>query len=106
MLSALGQRDVERRRRLFGIVEEHLVEIAHPVEQQIIRMCAFDLQILRHHGRGCIACRRRHSGCRAGCLLVVGRWRIRRVDRYVICVCHAAKLSQPPARSNRHRGIN
>ena len=35
MLAALSQRDVERGGRLFGIFEEHLVEIAHAIEQDV-----------------------------------------------------------------------
>ena len=51
VLAALGERDVERLGRGHGIVEEHLVEVAHPVEEQRIGMRALDLQILRHHRR-------------------------------------------------------
>ena len=51
MLAALGQRDVQRLGGGGGVVEEHLVEIAHPVEQQRIGMLRLDLQILRHHRR-------------------------------------------------------
>ena len=52
MLAALGQRDVERRRGLHRVVEEQLVEIAHPVEHQMVRMRGLDRQILAHHRRG------------------------------------------------------
>ena len=34
-----------------GVLEEQLVEIAHPVEQQAIRIRRLDLQILLHHRR-------------------------------------------------------
>src|SRR3546814_19387853 len=34
VLAALGQGDIQRRRGLLGILEEHLVEVAHAVEQQ------------------------------------------------------------------------
>ena len=34
-----------------GIVEEQLVEIAHPVEQQAVRIGGLDLDILLHHRR-------------------------------------------------------
>ena len=51
MLAAFGQRDVQRLGGGNSIVKEHLVEIAHPVEQERIRMLRLDLQILRHHGR-------------------------------------------------------
>jgi hypothetical protein len=48
---ALGQRDVEGRRRRLGVLEEHLVEVAHPVEQERVGMRRLDLKILRHHRR-------------------------------------------------------
>ena len=51
MLAALGQRDVEGGAGRLGVGEEHLVEVAHPVEQQRIRMLRLVLQILRHHRR-------------------------------------------------------
>ncbi len=51
MLAALGQNNVERARGDFGIAEEQFVEVAHPVEQQAIRIGGFDLDILLHHGR-------------------------------------------------------
>ena len=52
MLAALGQRDAERARSDLGIGEEHLVEIAHAVEEQAIGIGRLDLQVLRHHRRG------------------------------------------------------
>jgi hypothetical protein len=51
VLAALGQHDAERAARHFGIFEEQLVEIAHPVEQQAVRIGGLDLDILRHHRR-------------------------------------------------------
>ncbi len=64
VLAALGQRDVERGRRAHRIVEEQLVEIAHPVEQQMVRMRRLDRQVLAHHrGRIC----RNHRGPRGCC---------------------------------------
>ena len=51
MAPALGERDAERRGGNLGIGEEHLVEIAHAVEQQIARMRRLDLEILLHHRR-------------------------------------------------------
>jgi len=50
-LAAGGQRDVEKARRLLGIVVEQLVEIAHPVEEQRIRMVGLERQVLNHHRR-------------------------------------------------------
>ena len=52
MLAALGQRDVQRPGGVHRVLEEHLVEIAHPVEQQAVGMGLLDLQILRHHRSG------------------------------------------------------
>ena len=49
MLAALGQHDAERARGHFGVIEKQLVEVAHPVEQQAIRIGGFDLDILLHH---------------------------------------------------------
>ena len=51
MKSALGQRNVQRLGCRDGVIEEHLVEVAHPVEQQRARVLRLDLQILRHHRR-------------------------------------------------------
>jgi hypothetical protein len=39
------------RARAPGVVVEHLVEVAHPVEQQLVRMLALDAKVLLHHGR-------------------------------------------------------
>ena len=43
------ERDVERRRGTFRILEEHLVEVAHAIEQDRIRMRALDVHVLGHH---------------------------------------------------------
>jgi hypothetical protein len=48
--AALGERDVEKLRGAARVVVEHLVEIAHPVEQQDVGMLSLDAQILLHHG--------------------------------------------------------
>ena len=50
--ATLGQHDAERPRRDLRVAEEQLVEISHPVEQEAIGIGRFDLDILRHHGRG------------------------------------------------------
>ena len=50
-----GEGDVEQARRLAGVVEEQLVEIAHAVEQQDVLELGLDAQVLLHHrgmGRG------------------------------------------------------
>jgi hypothetical protein len=41
-LAALGERDVEQARGLFGIGPEQLVEVAHPVEQQGVRVVGLE----------------------------------------------------------------
>ena len=50
MLPAFGEHDAERARGDFGIGEEQLVEVAHPVEQQAVRIGGLDLDVLLHHG--------------------------------------------------------
>src|SRR5205823_3005815 len=51
MLASLGEHDAERAGGEFGVLEEQLVEIAHPVEQETIRVGGLDLDILLHHRR-------------------------------------------------------
>ena len=51
IFSAFGEHDAERARGDLGVFEEHLVEIAHPVEQQVVRMGGLDLDVLRHRRR-------------------------------------------------------
>ena len=51
MLAALGQDDAERLGGDLGVLEEQLVEIAHPVEQEQPGMAGLDLEILFHHRR-------------------------------------------------------
>ncbi len=48
--AALGERDVEQLGCAHCIVMEQLVEIAHAVEQQHVRMLRLDAQVLLHHG--------------------------------------------------------
>ena len=48
--AAAGQRDVEQLRGTPGVVMEQLVEIAHAVEQQLVRVLCLDAQELLHHG--------------------------------------------------------
>ena len=54
VLAALGQHDAERLRGGHRVLEEQLVEVAHPVEQQAVGIGGLDLEELRH--------RRRHAG--------------------------------------------
>ena len=60
MPAAPGQRDVERRRRGDRVIEEQLIEIAHPEKQEAPGMAALDLVILRHD-RAQRRCRRGHG---------------------------------------------
>ena len=62
MLAALGQHDAERAAGNFGVLEEHFVEIAHPVEQKAVGIGGLDLAILRHHRRDAGALRERFRG--------------------------------------------
>ena len=48
--SALGQHDAERATGDLGILEEQLVEIAHPIEEKAIGIGGLDLDELRHDG--------------------------------------------------------
>src|SRR5260363_34458 len=49
--AALGQRLVEQARRFFGIFIKKLVKIAHPVEEEHLRISRFNFQVLLHHRR-------------------------------------------------------
>ena len=49
---ARGQRDTEQGRRLLRVLEEHLVEIAHPVEEDRVGDPALHLEVLPEHRRG------------------------------------------------------
>ena len=51
VLAALGEMDAQAPGRFDRIVEEQLVEVAHAIEQQTIRVGGPDLDILLHHGR-------------------------------------------------------
>src|SRR6185369_7110734 len=51
MLAALGEHDAKRTRGYFGVLEEQFVEIAHPEEQETVRIGGLDLEILLHHWR-------------------------------------------------------
>ncbi len=46
-----GQRDGEQARALLGVVEEQLVEVAEPEQQQVVGIAALQLPVLRHHRR-------------------------------------------------------
>ena len=51
VLAALGERNVEGGGGGLGVGEEHLVEVAHPVEQQRVGVLRLVLEVLRHHRR-------------------------------------------------------
>ena len=50
-LAARGERDVEQRGGATSVLVEQLVEIAHAVEQQRVRVLRLDAQVLLHHRR-------------------------------------------------------
>ena len=50
-LPARGQRDVEQPRGALRVVVEELVEIAHPVEEELVRMLRLGAEVLLHHRR-------------------------------------------------------
>ncbi len=50
-LAARGERDVEELRRDDRVLEEHLVEVAEPKEQDRVRILILGAQVLLHHGR-------------------------------------------------------
>ena len=52
MLAARGERDIQDGCGDLRILEEHLEEIAHPVEEQAILGIGLEREILRHHRRG------------------------------------------------------
>ena len=93
MLAALGQHDAERARGDFGVLEEQLVEIAHPVEQQQPGIGGLDLEVLFHHRRDP---RRRFGGLGGvggtgmDCWIVIGGGKLqsfgRRPIRFTVAV--------------------
>ena len=50
-LATRGEGDVEQLRRTLGVVEEELVEITHPIEQQHVGVLRLQSKVLLHHGR-------------------------------------------------------
>ena len=48
-LAAGSQCNVEQACRLFGVFVEQLVEVAHPVKQQGVRVLGLEAQVLDHH---------------------------------------------------------
>ena len=48
-LTARRQRDVEQSRGALRVVEEQLVEVAHAIEQQHVRVLRLQAQVLLHH---------------------------------------------------------
>ena len=49
--AACGQRDVEEPGGLLRVIQEELVEVAHPVEKERLGMVGLDAQVLLHHRR-------------------------------------------------------
>ncbi len=48
-LVARGQGQAEQGGRAFGVVAEHLVEVAHPKQQECVGIACLELAILLHH---------------------------------------------------------
>ena len=46
-----GEDEVEQRRGLLGVLEEHLVEVAEPIEEDRVGDLSLDLEILLEHRR-------------------------------------------------------
>ena len=66
VFTSLGEGDVQRGGRPYGVVKKKLVEIAHPIEKQGIRRgLATQFQELHHHRRSTL-CRRECPVCRNG----------------------------------------
>jgi len=89
--AALRQRDVERRRGGDRVIEEQLVEIAHPEEEQTARMGALDLVVLQHDRR---AGKRRHRL----------RPCYRLSDRFTVRCSHPSPRSPRPSPRRRGEG--
>ena len=68
VLPPLGEHDSERPARDFRVLEEQFVEVAHPVEQQAVRIGGLDLHVLRHHRRDAGLLHGGRGGIRRGCL--------------------------------------
>jgi hypothetical protein len=66
-LTARRQRDVEQARGALRVVVEQLVEIAHAIEQQHVRVLRLEAQVLLHH-RGMLGgrCHRPGACCHPG----------------------------------------
>jgi hypothetical protein len=58
--------DVEEARGLLRVVEEELVEVAHPVEEERLGMGGLDAQVLGHHRRRADRCGFLHRPARPG----------------------------------------
>ena len=58
MPAPFGQGDIQGLGRLYRVIEEHFIEIAHAVKQQTIVILLFYRQELFHHGRRLFSPRR------------------------------------------------
>ncbi|OIQ73326.1 hypothetical protein GALL_450370 [mine drainage metagenome] len=106
-LAAPRQRQVEQRRGALGVGVEQFIEIAHPVQQQDVRVFGLDAQVLLHHRRVTIEVLRRRGG---GWVRVVqkGPRQVGRGDRRrepTLCVTSTAAARAPGGvRSRWSRG--
>src|SRR5262249_9349903 len=93
MLTAPGEHNAKRARSHFSVGKEQFVEISHPVKEQIVRICCFDLDVLLHHRSD--AARFAIHGREGSCVT------FRRVDG--LRKCHGAKLAECFPSSTRGR---
>jgi hypothetical protein len=110
IFAALGERDAKRARGDLGVLEKHLVEIAHPVEQQAIRIGNFYFDVLRHRRRhAAFVSRRIRFGKPIDCVCAMGaevsRWASRFYDGHARWMRHARLYAGHP-RLSLHSELN
>jgi hypothetical protein len=62
---ARGERDLQEARSQVRVLEEQLVEVAQPEQEQVVRVPALELPVLLHHGSEFAAAGVRHARRRA-----------------------------------------
>ena len=50
VLPSSGQGNAENRRRLLGVLEEQLIEVAHAVKEEGRTRLLFEIEVLTEHG--------------------------------------------------------
>ena len=89
-LVACGERDVEDGRGALGVLEEHLVEVTHPIEDDGLRVVGLDRQVLAHHRS--LECRCHQVPCSSATPSSVASF-------FAFCSSRRARPSCPAARS-------